>query len=94
MKEFEVWSEGYAATGEHGEATFGGKFMANDFDGAVEKYLKQKQETDFPDVMKYYSKNERFAERNNEGIMPKIIVHSIWGCRLFDNETDARKSFG
>lgn len=21
-------------------------------------------------------------------------VHTIWGCQLFDNETDARKSFG
>lgn len=22
------------------------------------------------------------------------LPHSIWGCKLFDNETDAKKSFG
>ena len=33
MKEFEIWSEGYAVTGERGGARFHGKQTANTFAG-------------------------------------------------------------
>lgn len=84
MREFEIWSEGYRATGEEGFATLDGKFEAETFDEAVEKYLIHKENTDWKDIRKHYEyrpDNERSK-------------HFIWACALFDNETDARKSFG
>lgn len=69
---YEIWSEGYAATGERGTATLLGKYEANSWDEAVQKYMK-----DNPNRI-------RIDERG----------YTDWGCRLFDNETSARKSFG
>lgn len=40
QKEWEIWSEGYAATGERGTATFHGKYMGESFDDAVEEFKK------------------------------------------------------
>lgn len=37
MKEFEIWMEGYAATGESSDAQFIGKIMAETFNEACEK---------------------------------------------------------
>jgi hypothetical protein len=34
------------------------------------------------------------AHGNCHGIEGKVGKPNIWGCRLFDNELDARKSFG
>lgn len=51
MEEFEVWSEGYAATGEHGTAQFLGKYKGIDFkDACMKMMLDQKWEID-----KFYS---------------------------------------
>lgn len=93
-KEWDIWCEGYQATGEYSTANFEGKFVGDNFDEAVENYLSSKERTDFPDIRKYYTKTERYGERNSDGVMPKITWHSIWACRLYDNETDARKGFG
>ena len=46
MKEFEIWSEGYIATGERGGATYHGTFTAVDFKAAVEKYRESLSESD------------------------------------------------
>lgn len=70
-KVFEIWSEGFAATGERGEALFQGQVEAKTFLEACK---------------------DRFSGRND------FVVHGdaayLWGCRLFDNEKAARKSFG
>ncbi len=44
--------------------------------------------TDFDDAVKQYSytTESKIDYRGGE--------YSFWGCRLFDNEADARKSFG
>lgn len=42
----------------------------------------------FLDACKKYFKKDSLFRINSDG------VPSRWGCRLFDNETDARKSFG
>lgn len=73
IKEYEVWSEGYRATGEHGTATFHGIYKAESFKEAV----KQFQDTKCT---------------NPEYINLDKLTY--WGCKFFDNETDARKSFG
>ena len=45
----------------------------------------------FEEAIQYLKKNTE----NGSGIYEwKDGTHVIWGCRLFDNEQDARKSFG
>lgn len=79
MQKFEVWSEGYAATGQSGNAqrlTIGNEdtlWEGESFQKACENALRT-LEWD----MSYYDK-----KRN-----------TYWACRFFENEVDARKSFG
>lgn len=79
MKEFDVWSEGYAATGEHGTAMFEGKSSGNTFDEAVIKLLGHRLDKDKEEPDGY----RRFAGKL-----------CIWACRIYDNEQEARASFG
>lgn len=68
-----VWAEGYAATGERGTATFVGSVRAATFVDAC-RILHNDGWGQFsltPDGQPMY-----------------------WGCRLFDNEADARKTYG
>jgi hypothetical protein len=99
MKEFEIWSEGYAATGEHGTAFSHGIWPGDTFDDAVRNMIKHMSETERGnDIYSLYQRQERFIECpvSEEHPLGRRLtyVHSIWACRLFDNETDARKSFG
>lgn len=78
MKEWEIWSEGYLATGMEGapaKAQLYGKFYGETFRDACDQWAKTLTD---PHSISCYN-----AERL-----------SFWVCRLFDNETDARKSFG
>lgn len=98
MDQFEIWTEGYAATGEHGLATFHGVFSGKTFDDAVEMYLKREEESGFKDIMQHYKKTEKFVECAVSPEHPLgrklTTVHYVWACRLFDNEKDARYSWG
>jgi hypothetical protein len=73
MPFFEVWTEGYVATGEHGTAKFWGSWWAEDLRGAADQVF-----SDDPDLGRHYNR-ERLQ---------------VWACRIFDNEADARKSYG
>lgn len=68
-KMWQVWTEGYAATGEYGTATYHGECFAESFDEACKKILGDS--VDF-----HYG------------------YPSVWACKCYDNEIDARKSFG
>lgn len=78
---YEVWIQGYAATGEHGEAfqltlstEISTKWRGDGFQKACVNALKSLEW----DMKDYYDP----------------IKNSYWACRFFDNEQDARKSFG
>jgi hypothetical protein len=72
-REFEIWMEGYQATGESGGAQLVGKSTGWTFYDAV----------------------KNLADRSHKGKFDWYGGRwSIWACRLFDNEADARKSFG
>ena len=88
MKEWEIWMEGYCATGQSAPATFEGKWEGESFDKAVEKFVFVKN------LWHLYDKGTRLLPRDSDGIMKEVTVHRIWACRLFDNEADARASFG
>lgn len=70
---FEIWVEGYRATGEHGTARLLGVVQAPTFEEAVKKL--------------YQENPEKLPSFNPERL-------TSWDCRLFDNETAARKAFG
>lgn len=72
MKTYEIWSEGFRATGDVGYAQRMGTAQGNTFREACINFAK----TNKP--FRAY-----FGEKN--------LTH--WGCRLFDNENDARKAF-
>lgn len=74
MKSYQIWMEGFRATGEGGPATFLGEFEGEDFVDACRNWAKQASD---PSLF-----------RVTDG------VPIYWGCRLFDNEKDARELFG
>lgn len=80
--EYQIWMEGYAATGERSDAQYIGKSQGETFEEAVLNYRDQEG-------------NPIKIDRNQDGT-PRIFGGHlcIWACRLFDNEEDARKSFG
>lgn len=75
VREFEVWVEGYIATGERGTAQFLGKFPGETFRDAVIAYKDSE------------------LDEYTKGLVD-INKLSIWGCRLYDNEQDAKRNFG
>ena len=71
--EFEIWSEGFAATGERGSAQLVGAASGLTFREACANFALE---------------DEAFAEYFDSERL------TFWGCRLFTNENDARRSFG
>lgn len=69
MNTFEVWIEGYAASGNRSGARLLDIIQANTFTEAVIE-----------------------AGRGDGSFNPDNLT--FWGCRSFDNEEDARKSYG
>lgn len=82
VREYEIWSEGYAATGERGYAFFHGKMTGKSFNEACIRFFEMK-DSDF--------RNGMDAE-NAELFDAEQLTY--WGCRLFPTEAEARKSFG
>ncbi|HRI34981.1 MAG TPA: hypothetical protein PLD02_14630 [Saprospiraceae bacterium] len=72
MKEYEIWVEGYADSGNREQASL---------------LAKQKGISWIDAVSRYMEKNPGRIRIDDRGF-------TDWGCRLFDNEADARKSFG
>lgn len=78
-----LWVEGYAATGNRGTAQLIGYYKGNNLDEAVQDFIN----TDYdPESWGDYSPPSRLGGHG--------MYHALWGCRIFDNEEDARKSFG
>ena len=72
-RRIEIWAEGYAASGDKGDATYCGFAIARNFDQAV---------------IDVFGVNDSLLKKNADG------TWTHWGCRLFDNEFQARQSFG
>ena len=70
MKSYNIWSEGYRATGESSAAIRMGCGTGDTFKEACDKY---------------FGKHDNYYDSKNL---------TYWGCRLFDNETEARTTFG
>ena len=88
MKEYEIWMEGFAATGNQQGAHLIGKAKGIDFKDACKNF-------EYPEDM---IREWDGLVMKKKGEKLKLDEHyeypSIWGCQLYDNEKDARKSFG
>jgi hypothetical protein len=73
LNKYQIWIEGYAATGEHGTAQYHGEYEGETFGEACRNMMRDKK---WP--QDHYDSNH----------------NTYWACRFFDNETDARKSYG
>ena len=78
MKAFEIWSEGFRCTGDAGHAYRHASAIRAETFKGACDLLAARE----PSFRHYYT----WLEANNAGY--------YWGCKLFDNETDARRSFG
>lgn len=73
MKDYDIWCEGYVATGGSSGANLLGHCVGKDLKDACKNLAK---------------KDKEFAIYFDEERM------TFWGCRIYDNGADARKSFG
>lgn len=91
MQEWEIWMEGYAATGESDTARLVAKIRARSFKEACDIHF-------FADYLEQIKKSQIENPTKKLTYMDTIFYDRdmlrYWACRLFDNETDARKSFG
>lgn len=90
LKEYEVWSEGYSATGEHSGCIFEGKATARNFAQACDivmckKHLEWIEKVNHPEYRGYEPPRKWDYDPN------KL---SVWACRLFWSKELASKSFG
>jgi hypothetical protein len=69
---FEIWCEGFRATGESGTAQVLGTARGETFEEACVTF---------------------FREEPTRHLFDRRAL-TYWGCKLFDNETDARRRFG
>ena len=87
MKTFQIWMEGFAATGQSQDAHYIGESKGEDFADACNNFT-------YPNDIKNLS-DEVIVKKGDK---LKLDEHRdypcIWACRLYDNETDARKYFG
>ncbi len=86
-KLFEIWCEGYMATGEHGTAHLVGKSYGANFDDAVEHFM------DCWPVCGI-ERNGRGRYVSAEAFENRSSNWNIWACNLYDNEETARKFCG
>ncbi|HDZ15598.1 MAG TPA: hypothetical protein ENH60_11985 [Pricia sp.] len=89
---FEIWMEGYRATGQSSGASKIGESEGETFDDAVRNYMTTELLAGKESAGIEENGRSRYA--NDEAYENRRSNWSIWACDLFDNEADARKSFG
>ena len=73
METYNIWMEGYVATGEYGTHSLLGTSKGNTFKEAVVKWV-----SNHPDYKSLFDENRL----------------TIWGCKLYPTEEEAKRTFG
>ena len=81
MKKYQVWMGGYAATGDHAPAEFCGEYDAESFVEACAAWVNEDKK-----------ERKKYFNPNNSIFSPPRPTY--WGCSFYDNEADARETFG
>lgn len=79
---FDIWTEGYIATSMGGIPARAQK-LASDVE--AESFIEA--------AKKWYRSEPNASSRFGDLDIQNGVVY-LWGCRLFDNEQDARKVYG
>lgn len=87
MKRFDIWMEGYAATGQSSGAQRVGYGQGKNFDEAVKDYMANTPKHGIEE-------NSRKRYRSDEHYKKRDSNWNIWACDLYDNHADAAKAFG
>lgn len=82
MKVYDVWVEGYAATGEHGRAWKMGSAPAESFADACKAVFMRSIKNEYGD----------FVDRDIGLFDPEEL--SYWRCYMYPTEAEARRSYG
>lgn len=82
MKKYDIWVEGYLASGMEG------------IPARAQKLASNIEANSFVEAVKKWYKSEPNASSRYGDLTIKNDTACLWGCVLFDNEKDARKSFG
>lgn len=90
LKEYEVWCEGYVATGEGAGASLVGKTLARNFAQACDIVMCKNHLAWINKVNNPYYKG--YCPPSKWSYDPNIL--SDWGCRLYWSKELASKSFG
>jgi hypothetical protein len=88
LKEYDIWMEGYAATGESSKASYLGKSKGRNFQDACMRYALK---SELEHRQKMDNENQYF-DTGRWDYDPRR--NSIWACRLYETEDEARESFG
>lgn len=81
MKKFNIWVEGYYATGM-------------DYPAKAQLVATKIEGENFIDAVKQWAINNPKLIEDYGGFFIRSGHPYLWSCELFDNEEDARKSFG
>lgn len=90
LKEYEVWMEGYAVTGERSGAQLVGKTKARSFAQACH-ILMCKQHLEFMEK-ENQPEYEKYSTPGRWDYDPSSLTY--WACKLYWSEELAKKSFG
>ena len=93
LKEYEVWVEGYSATGESGKAYLAGKCMGRNF-GQACHYIMCKNKLELIENENLFPSHEYTSSSIGCRWDYDPYKFSLWGCRLFWNEKLAKKLKG
>lgn len=94
-KKYQIWSEGYSVTGNSSKANYEGEAEGENFIDAVLNY-KHTEDVLGRDGKVIIKKGDGLSlDKNSDGSLRLITgLPCSWACRYFDNEKDARASFG
>lgn len=81
-KKYDIWSEGFLAQGSEGIPT------------KAQKFASGVEGKSFLDAVKKWYKSQKDAEYRFGALTIRDGKAYTYGCRLYDNEEDARKAFG
>lgn len=85
MKTYKIWMEGYCITRNNSKATKIGEIKAKSFLEACRKLCGTRDDYK-EETLLHNTKTLEFYKKTKDPY--------IWGCKLYDNEKEARRSFG
>ena len=92
-KEYDIWTEGFAVTGNQSEASYIGKASGKTFNEACDNFRYPEDVLGYDGKVIIKKGDPLGLDKNSDG-KNRYDRPSIWACRLWDNEADARKAFG